>query len=371
MEHLSYYEILEITKNADGSEIKQAYRRMAKTYHPDKNPGNKEAEERFKLINEAYQVLSDDEKRQIYDRYGKEALQGGGPRRSQGGFDDLGSIFEEMFSGGFGGSRGRSRGPQQKYELDLNVDMVIEFKEAVFGCKKEVKYSFKTICESCEGTGAKDKKLKTCAQCNGQGQVYARQGFMTFSQTCPACRGEGKSVEVKCPDCKGSGYKENKTSVTIDVPAGIDTDNRLRVTGKGNIGFGARAGDLYVTFRVRNDETFIRQGDDIFIEVPVFFTQAILGDKIKIPSLTSELELALDTGTRDKQQFVFKNEGVTNVHGHGKGNLVAQVKLIYPKKLNDEQKKLLQKLNDSFGIDSKPHESAFESVFEKVKGWFI
>ncbi len=373
MQDLGYYEILEVDKQADASEIKKAYRKMAKKYHPDKNPGDKTAEENFKLVNEAYQVLSDDQKRRIYDQYGKAGLEGGmgGGGGGFGGFDDLGSIFEEMFSGFGGGGRRRGpRGPRQKYELDLGVEMTIDFKEAIFGTKKEVNYSYKTICESCDGTGAKDKKMKSCPQCHGQGQVYSRQGFMTFSQTCPACHGEGKTVEVKCPDCKGKGFNDNKTSVTVDIPAGIDNENRLRVAGKGNIGFGKQTGDLYITFYVKPDDTFVRHDDDIYLEVPVFFTQAIMGDTLKIPSLTDELELNLDVGTRDKQQFVFKGEGVSNVHGRGKGNLVAQVKLVYPKKLTGEQKTLLEKLNKSFGVESKPHESAFEAAFEKVKGWF-
>ncbi|MDH5464801.1 MAG: DnaJ domain-containing protein, partial [Thiovulaceae bacterium] len=338
-------------------------------------PGDSEAEEKFKLVNEAYQVLSDDQKRQVYDRYGKEGLQGGGGggrggfSGGFGGFDDLGSIFEEMFSGGGRGRGRQSRGPQQKYELDLGVDMTIEFQEAVFGCKKEVKYSFKTICDTCEGTGAKDKKLKTCTSCGGQGQVGVRQGFMTFAQTCPDCKGEGKTIEVKCTDCKGKGYQENKESVTIDVPAGIDSENRLRVGSRGNIGFGQQKGDLYVTFHVRSDDTFIRQGDDIYVEVPVFFTQAISGETLTIPSLTGELSLKLDVGTRDKQQYAFKNEGVENVHGHGKGQLIAQIKLNYPNKLNSKQKDLLKNLAESFGSESLPQEKAFKSTFSKIKSW--
>ena len=375
MKDLSYYEILSVEKNADGSTIKKAYRAMAKKYHPDKNPGDKEAEENFKHVNEAYQALSDPEKRRIYDQFGKEGLQGGGGGRRQGGFggfDDLGSIFEEMFGGGMGGGggRGRSRGPQQKYDLDLGVELNIDFKEAIFGCTKEIKFSYKDLCKTCDGTGAKDKKLKTCSQCGGQGQVGVRQGFMTFAQTCPACHGEGKTVEVKCGDCKGKGYSEQKDSVSVDVPAGIDNENRLRVAQKGNIGFGKQQGDLYITFYVKPDDTFERHEDDIYLEVPVFFTQAITGEKMTIPSLTGELELKLDVGTRDKQQFIFRNEGVTNVHGRGKGKLVAQIKLVYPKKINDEQKELLAKLNASFSENNKHHDNPFESAFEKVKGWF-
>ncbi len=373
MDELSYYEILEVTKSADKSTIKKAYRSMAKKYHPDKNPGDAEAEHNFKLCNEAYQVLSDEKQRSIYDRYGKEGLQGGGGGRggfSGGGFDDLSSVFEEMF-GGFGGGRSQQRrGPEEKYPLDLGLSMNISFKEAVFGCEKELDFKFKDACKTCNGTGAKDGKVKTCGQCGGKGQVYMKQGFMTFSQTCPVCNGEGTQVAEKCGDCKGQGFSEVKDSVSIKVPAGIDNENRLRVSGRGNKGKSGTRGDLYVTFSVEEDETFVRHGNDIYIEVPLFFTQAVLGETIKIPSLTGELDLELTPGTKDKAQFNFRNEGVADVHGHGKGDLIAQIKLAFPNKLNDEQKELLEKLQESFGIESKPHESSFESVFDKVKGWF-
>ncbi|HIC43653.1 MAG TPA: molecular chaperone DnaJ [Sulfurimonas sp.] len=375
MEELSYYEILEVTKSADKATIKKAYRAMAKKHHPDKNPGDSESEHKFKLCNEAYQVLSDEKQRSVYDRYGKEGLQGGGGGRGGfgggGGFDDLSSVFEEMF-GGFGGgsSRRQQRGAQDKYPLDLGLNMDISFKEAVFGCEKELDFKYKDSCGTCKGTGAKGGKVKPCSQCGGQGQVYMKQGFMTFSQTCPVCNGEGSEVANKCGDCKGQGFTEVKDTVSIKVPAGIDSENRLRVSSHGNKGKSGSRGDLYVTFQVQEDETFIRHGNDIYLEVPVFFTQAVLGETIKIPSLTGELELVLSQGTKDKAQFNFRNEGVTDVHGHGKGDLVAQIKLAYPTSLNPEQKELLEKLQDSFGIESKPHEQNFESAFNKVKGWF-
>jgi molecular chaperone DnaJ len=373
MEELSYYEILEITKTADKATIKKAYRQMAKKYHPDKNPDDDQAEHKFKLCNEAYQVLSDDQKRAIYDRHGKAGLEGGGGRgRSSGfgGFDDLGSIFEEMFGGG-GRSRGRqSRASMDKYELDFGIELNISFKEAVFGCEKEIDFKYKAPCDSCKGTGAKDGKLSNCSQCGGQGQVYMKQGFMTFSQTCPACHGEGVMPSEKCGDCNAKGYKEVKESVKIKVPAGIDSDNRLRVSGKGNISKNGHRGDLYVVFQVESDSHFQREGNDIYLEVPVFFTQAVLGETISIPSLSGELELDLEVGTKDKQQFRFHNEGIADVHGNGKGDLIAQIKLKYPKKLSDEQREILENLQNSFGIESKPHESVFESTFDKVKSWF-
>ena len=373
MENLSYYEILEVSQSADKSTIKKAYRKLAKQYHPDKNPGNEEAEHKFKLCNEAYQCLSDDQQRSTYDRYGKEGLQGmGGGRRSSGSFDDLGSMFEDMVNGfGGGGSHRQNPADMDKYPLDMNVDMYISFNEAVFGCEKEVEFSYKKACKDCKGTGAKNGKLSTCKQCKGQGQVYMKQGFMTFSQTCPACQGTGSAVSDACKSCHGDGFDEIRETVTIKIPKGIDSGNRLRVSGKGNIGKRGSRGDLYVTFEVKPDKHFIRNENDVYIEIPVFFTQAIAGDSLTIPSLTGELELKLDIGTKDKQHFTFRGEGIDDVHGHGKGNLIAQVNLTYPKKLNDEQKELLMKLQESFGIEeSKPHESVLESAIDKMKGWF-
>jgi molecular chaperone DnaJ len=373
MEELSYYEILEVSQSADKTDIKKAYRKMAKKYHPDKNPGDAEAEKMFKLCNEAYQCLSDDKQKSIYDRYGKEGLQGmGSGGRHSGGFDDLSSMFEEMFSGFGGGSSRRRQNPadMDKYSLDMNIDMNISFNEAIFGVEKEVTYTYKDACSSCKGTGAKDGKLSTCRQCKGQGQVYMKQGFMTFSQTCPVCEGSGMEVGDKCRDCHGLGYEEKKETITIKVPKGIDDGNRLRVSGKGNIGKRGSRGDLYVTFSVMPDKHFQRNGNDVYIAIPVFFTQAIMGDTITIPSLTGELELKLDLGTRDKQHFKFRGEGIDDVHGHGKGDLIAQIELTYPQTLNSEQKDLMMKLQESFGVESKPHESVLDSAIEKMKGWF-
>ena len=375
MEELSYYEILEVSQNADKTTIKKAYRKMAKQYHPDKNAGDSEAEHKFKLCNEAYQCLSDEKQRGIYDRYGKEGLQGmgGSSRQSSGGFDDLGSMFEDMFNGFGGGGSRRRQNPadMEKYPLDMNLEMNISFQEAIFGCEKEVKFRYKKSCDDCKGTGAKDGKLSTCKQCDGQGQVYMKQGFMTFSQTCPVCNGVGSAPADSCKTCKGNGYKEVSDKLTIKIPKGIDSGNRLRVSGKGNIGKRGNRGDLYVTFSVTPDKHFQRDDNDVYIAIPVFFTQAVAGDSVTIPSLTGELELKLDVGTKDKQHFRFRGEGIEDVHGHGKGDLIAQVDITYPKKLNAEQKELLAKLQDSFEIkESKPHESVLDSAIDKMKSWF-
>lgn len=235
---ISYYEILEITQNADKETIKKAYRKMALKYHPDRNQGDKEAEDKFKLVNEAYEVLSNDEKRAIYDRYGKDALKGGGFGSSSsgfGGFEDLGDIFSSFFGEGFGSSRRRKSSNDEKIPSDFIVNLKLSFKEAVFGCKKNIDFTYKCSCKTCNGTGAKDGKLQTCPKCQGRGQVGVSQGFITFAQTCPDCQGIGEKASEKCSDCKGLGYNESKDSVELNIPEGVDTGMKLRVNAKGNI----------------------------------------------------------------------------------------------------------------------------------------
>ncbi len=373
MQDLDYYEILEVSRNATGAELKKAYRKLALKYHPDRNPNNKEAEENFKYVNEAYQVLSDDNKRAIYDKYGKAGLEGQGGRSGFGSMDDIMDIFNSMFGGGggFGGfGRQARRDPSQKYALDFEIELDLAFNEAVFGSKKEIPIAYKIPCDDCGGTGAKNGEMTTCDYCNGQGQVVMKQGFMTFAQECPKCKGAGKQIKEKCPKCKGDGYQEVKETITIDIPAGIDSGNRLRAQGYGNQSKNAQRGDLYIIFIVEEDEHFIRNGNDIYIEVPIFFTKAILGDKITIPSLQGELELDLKVGTQDKEQFIFNGMGVTDVHTKRKGKLIAQIKIIKPTSITAHQRELLHKLEESFGVESTPHKSALESAFGKIKGWF-
>ena len=371
MQEVDYYEVLQVSRDSTGAEIKKAYRKLALKYHPDKNPGDKEAEEKFKLINEAYQVLSDDEKRAIYDRYGKAGLEGQGGGFSNATMDDIMDIFNSMFGGGFGGfGQGQRRDPSRRYALDFEIELDLAFHEAVFGSEKKLSIRYKTPCQACRGTGAKNGAMHTCDYCGGQGQVVMRQGFMTFAQECPKCHGSGKRITEHCDACSAKGYTIKEEEVTVKIPAGVDSGNRLRVAGHGNEDASGRRGDLYVTFLVEEDDHFIRHGNDIYIEVPVFFTQAILGETITIPALQGELELHLHKGTKDREQFVFDNEGVPDVHSGRKGRLIAQVKLIMPTKLTDRQKELLEALQESFGVESRPHKSTFESAFEKIKGWF-
>ena len=379
MTELDYYEALEVSRTCDGAELKKSYRKLAMKYHPDRNPDNKEAEETFKYLSEAYEVLKDSKKRAIYDQYGKAGLEGQGRGGFGGGgqnMDDIMDMFNSMFGGGSGGGfggfggGGQRRQPNQKYNLDFEIEQELKFNEAVFGCEKKIDIRYKVSCDDCDGTGAEGGELETCSYCNGQGQVVMKQGFMSFAQTCPQCHGEGQSVSKKCGSCSGRGFHEEPDSIKINIPAGVDSGNRLRAQGYGNKAKNGQRGDLYLTFEVEQDEHFIRDGANIYIEVPVFFTQAVLGASITIPSLDGELELDLKVGTKDKEQFVFRNEGVPDVHSGQKGQLVAQVSVIYPKKLNDEQKEMLEKLQESFGVESTPHSSTFDKAFSKVKNWF-
>jgi molecular chaperone DnaJ len=368
---IDYYEVLELQRGCDFTEIKKAYRKLALKYHPDRNKGNKEAEEKFKLINEAYQVLSDESKRTLYDRYGKAGLEGNGGFGSGMNMDDLSSIFESVFGTGFGGGfNQRGRQEYEKYPLDIEIELELAFFEAIYGVQKEVKYRYKKSCESCDGTGDRDKSSAVCDECGGRGEVYYRQGFMTFAQTCPNCHGGGKVVKNPCSSCRGEGYIEVEETTTVDIPAGIDHANRMRVGGKGNIGKSGKRGDLYILVMVEDDEHFIRDGDNIYIEVPIFFTQAALGGVIEVPTLRDKKEIKIPQGVKDKEQFLLRGEGVENVHSRRKGDMIVQIKIIYPQKLNDEQKELLVKLGESFGVESKPNESKFESVVDRVKKWF-
>lgn len=371
MEQFDYYEILEIERTSDKEIIKKAYRKLALKYHPDRNPDDKSAEERFKQINEAYEILSDDEKRQIYDRYGKDGLERQGKGFS-GDFSGFGSIFEDLFGQafGFGGGRKGARS-QEKYDLDFLMRLDLSFKEAVFGCKKSVSIIYKTPCKDCNGSGSADKSSATCPDCKGKGQVFIQQGFMVFGQTCPRCHGSGSIITKPCQACKGEGFTTASEEVEISVPAGVDNEMRLRISGKGNQGKNGARGDLYLVLYVQDDAHFIRNGNDIYIEVPVFFTQILLGAKINIPSLSGEpIELNLPPNTKDKEHFVFNGEGVADVNTKAKGRLIAQVSITYPKSLNAEQKELLQRLDESFGVHSKPYENIFQEAFEKIKGWF-
>ena len=359
---MDYYEILGVSRNASKIEIKKAYRRLAMKYHPDRNPGDKEAEEKFKLINEAYQVLSDDEKRAIYDRYGKEGLEGRGYRPSND-FSDIFDMFSEIF-GGFGFEEEYDNTP---YDLDKAIEVTLEFEEAAYGVSKEIEIEYFSLCPVCHGSGAKRKE--TCPTCKGQGRIIVGNGFIRMSQSCPNCEGRGYIIKEKCPECKGRGFILNKEKIHIDIPAGVDSGMRMRVPRKGNEGKRGR-GDLYLVFKVKPSKIFKRKGNNLIVEVPVFFTSAILGDKVKIPTLEGEKEIEIKPFTKDKTQIMFKGLGLPDPNTGYKGDLYAILNIVYPKKLTNEQKELLEKLHESFTGEIKEHKSILEEAIDKVKSWF-
>lgn len=366
---IDYYELLEISKDADKQTIKKAYRKLALEFHPDRNQGDAEAEAKFKLINEAYEILSDDEKRAVYDRYGRDGLKNGGF-----GFEDfdLGDIFSSFFGGGFGSSSRRSRTKSQEdaYNANFTIPFELSFKEAVFGCKKTIHFTYKSSCKSCNGSGSKTGATQTCPKCNGKGQVGASRGFMTFVQTCSECSGMGQVIKDKCSRCKGRGYEELAGNVEVQIPEGIDDGMSLRVQNNGNILKNGTRGDLFLRIAVREDEYFIRDAQDVYIEFPVFFTQVALGEKIKVPTLRSYAFLQLPLGAKDGDRFVLENEGIKDVHSDKRGRQIVQISVKFPKTLNEEQKELLNNLNQSFGVNEDGLHQEQKGFFDKLAEWF-
>ena len=368
MRDLDYYEILGVSKTSDLETIKKAFRKLALKYHPDRNKDNKEAEEKFKQINEAYQVLSDPKQRSIYDEYGKEGLQNSG--FGGGGFGDINDIFGnlgDIFGDIFGGDSFRSKA--NSFEKDIAIPLELNFKEAVFGCKKVINNKYKKYCKSCNGSGARSKTK--CSSCGGKGKIYTRNGFITLSQTCSKCSGLGEVIKDKCPSCGGKKYTLHNETFDINIMEGIDTNNRIRATNKGNELPDGSRGDLYIVISVSEDSHFIRDGLNVYIEMPVFFTSIILGATIKVPSLRGELDLKIPPNTKDKERFIFNNEGVKALNSNRRGNLIVQVRIIFPaEKLTSEQRKLLEKLHESFGLKSEPHKDILNICLEKIKDWF-
>jgi molecular chaperone DnaJ len=346
-----YYEVLGLSREATSDELRKAYRREALKHHPDRNPGDAAAEAKFKDVNEAYQVLTDDEKRRIYDQFGHAGLAGAG---GSGGFDGISDVFAhmqdlftEMFSGGgggFGGARQRRGG-------DLRVQVRLTLREAAFGCKREVGVRTPAPCADCGGTGAKTgSKPETCPQCRGAGQVSNARGFVMFSSTCPRCRGAGRVVKQPCPTCGGHGAVERARKVNVTFPAGIDAGQRLRVPGQGMPGpAGTPSGDLYVEVDVEDDARFERDGVDLVARVSVAFTDAALGAEIRVPALEpgdeqATLSLAVPPGTQSGAVFTMKTHGVPRLDGRGRGSLVVMVQVDVPTVLTSRARELLEQL---------------------------
>ena len=355
-----YYEILEIDRNAATAEIKKAYRKLAIKYHPDKNQGDKEFEEKFKEISEAYEILSDDEKRAAYDRFGHEGVSQGAGAGFSGGFGD---IFSDFFGDMFG-SRQNKRTRQRRGD-DLRYELKIKFEEAIFGASKEIKFKRYEKCESCEGTGAKKgTKPVVCPVCKGTGEIRQQQGFFTITRTCYKCSGEGEIIENPCPVCSGRGRVVKEKKLEIKIPAGVDDGNRLRVSGEGASGiYGGPPGDLYVDITVEPHHLFKRNNEDIYVSVPISFPQAAIGCDIEVPTLEGKTNLKVPSGTQSGTQFTFKGKGVYRLNSQSRGNEYINIVVETPTNLTIKQKKILEEFIQESGEDSHPIKKSF---FEKI-----
>jgi len=375
-----YYEVLGVSREATEDEIKKAYRKLARKYHPDVNKEDKDAAEKFKEINEAYEVLKDPEKRARYDQFGHAGVgQGGfdagdfGGFGGFGGFGDFGSdIFDDIFDI-FGGSFGRSRRRGPTRGADIRYDLEITLEEAAFGAEKEVEIFRMESCKNCNGTGAKPGTMpKTCPSCGGSGQVRRVQnlGPMQFTNvtTCTNCGGRGTIIEEPCPKCHGRGQSKVGRKIKIKVPAGVDTGSQLRMSGEGEPGeLGGPPGDLYVVIRVKPHKLFVRQGDDLISQALISFVQATLGDEIDVPTLEEKVKLKIPEGTQPGTRFRLRSKGIPHLRGYGRGDLIVQVEVVIPKKLNDKQKELLVKFAKISGEDIKP---TSKGLFRKMKDAF-
>ena len=369
-----YYEVLGINKNASDSEIKKAYRHMAKQYHPDMNPGDKAAEAKFKEVNEAYEILSTADKKARYDQFGHAGVDPNSGFNGYGGFGDfdfgnVGDIFESFFGNmGFGGSSRRRNGPQKGADIKTYTD--ITFDQAAFGIEKEIEISRHEHCEECQGTGAKKgTQPVTCSNCNGAGQVQYKQntpfGQFVNVKTCEQCHGEGKVIKEPCPVCQGNGKIRKSRKIKINVPGGIDDQQIISLRGEGEPGIkGGPAGDLYIVVRVKSHPLFKRDGFNVICEMPITFAQAALGAEVEIPTLDGKVAYTIPEGTQTGSVFRLKGKGIQNLRGHGRGDQYVKVNLEVPKSLNDKQKQLLKQFAESIGDDAYVMRKSF---FEKMK----
>lgn len=368
MEKRDYYHVLGVSKNAGGSEIKKSYRQKAIEYHPDRNPDNPQAEEKFKEAAEAYSVLSDEKKRSIYDQYGHAGLSNSGGGR---GFQDVndifgnfGSIFEDFF--GFS-DRGRGSGPRPKRGADLRYDLTISFKEAVFGTEKDITVRQTTSCSHCSGSGAEPgSSPTTCPACRGTGQISHTQGFFSIASTCNHCHGGGSIIQNKCKGCRGEGQVDNSKKISVKIPAGVDSGLRLRVTGEGDQGKnGGPAGDLYVFLEAEEDARFTREENDIVYKVSVDFCQAILGTKLKIETLHGTESLEIPRGSQHGDKIFLYGKGVPYLRKSGRGDQIIVIQVSIPKKLTKEQEDALRSYAELSAIPVNPKIDGFFQKFRK------
>lgn len=372
-----YYEVLSVTRTASDAEIKTAYRKLAMQFHPDRNPGDAKAEERFKECSEAYGILSDPQKRAAYDRYGHGAFSGGAGPQGGGGFpggfggdpqdlgDIFGDIFGEMFNTG-GGGRKQSRAQRGR---DLRYDLTLQFEESVFGKELEIKVKRSETCTDCNGTGsANGKQPVTCSQCRGAGQVRFQQGFFSVARACPRCEGTGVLITDPCHVCHGETRVQREHAMTVKVPAGVEDGTRIRYQGEGEAGkLGGPSGDLYVVLSVKAHKFFQREGDDLHCIVPVSFPQAALGDELEIETLEGIAVVKVPEGTQSGKSFRIKGKGVPHLNSHGKGDLIVEVRVQTPGKLTKQQKDLLKQLGDTMRVENTPHANG---IMDRVKDIF-
>jgi molecular chaperone DnaJ len=365
--------VLQVSRDASDQELKANYRKLAMLHHPDRNPNNPEAEEKFKECSEAYAVLSDPEKRAAYDRYGHAAFQNGGagagnPFQGAGFQGDLGDIFGDLFGEMFnmGGSRRATRVQRGR---DLRYDLTLEFEEAVFGIEKEISIRRLEACADCGGTGsANGKAPATCSQCGGRGQVRFQQGFFSVAKTCARCNGTGTTISDPCPGCRGEGLQAKKHAILVKVPAGVEQDTRIRYQGEGEAGrFGGPAGDLYVVLSVKAHKFFERDGDDLHCVMPISFPQAALGTELQIETLEGPATIKIPEGTQNGRQFKLRSKGVPHLNEHGKGDLIVEIRVATPSRLTKAQRELLRQLGETMQVENTP---TSRGLFEKMKDMF-
>lgn len=393
MADLDYYDILEVSRSATADEIKKAYRQKALKYHPDKNPGDPSAEKRFKEISEAYEVLSDEQKRQVYDRYGKNAFAGAAGPQGPGGPQHFSSMEEALrtFMGAFGGGEmggdasfesyfggagesifgGRARGDRMHRQgASKRVNLTISFEEAARGVDKELAITNYITCSACQGKGSQSSQgIKKCTRCRGAGQVYEQRGFFSMSMPCPECNGNGQVISDPCKECHGEGVVKEKQHVKLHIPAGVDTGMRLKMNGYGDAGQGGGPpGDLYVFITVEPHEIFEREGNDVILVLPITFTEAAIGCKKEVPSLFSHTcRITIPEGTQNGKALRVRGEGFPNVHGQGKGDLIVRIFVETPTKLSEQQKQLL---NEFSKLESPMNQPSQKSFLDKIKNLF-
>jgi len=365
---IDYYELLEVERGADDATIKSSYRKLAMRYHPDRNPGDAEAEARFKAISEAYDCLKDPQKRAAYDRYGHAAFQnggmGGGAGGPGGGFSDLGDIFETIFGSAFGGGGGRQ---QARRGADLRYDLEVSLEEAFHGKQAQIEIEVAASCEPCNGSGSEPGTgTRRCNLCGGHGQVRAQQGFFMVERTCPTCHGRGEVIEKPCRKCGGEGRVDQAQKLDVTIPPGVDTGTRIRLGGKGEAGpFGAPAGDLYIFVHVKRHGVFERDGTTLLTRVPISFTTAALGGEIELPGIDGERHtVPIPAGIQSGKQLRRRGAGMPVLQGRGRGDLVMEIMVETPTKLSARQKELLRELQETETGDECPESKGF---FDKLK----